>query len=142
MLETVERCTEAQWTATCAKEEWEVRVGASHIADAHRYVADMVRSVAEGQGFPSVTWEQVHAGNARMAEQNAATTKEQALQALRQNGEQAAAFVRSLTDEQLDRSSPVPLLQGQVMSAQQLVELLLIGHPEGHLQSMRQAAGV
>ena len=142
VMETVQHCSAAQWTATCAGEEWPVRVGASHIADAHRYVRDMVASVAEGRGFPAVSWDEIHAANARMAEQHAATTQEQALEALRANGAQAAAYVRSLSDEQLDRTTPVPLLGNQTLSTQQLIELILIGHPEGHLKSMRAAANL
>ena len=47
------------------------------------------------------------ARNAQQVVEYAAVSREETLQALRSNGEAAAAAVRDLTDEELERSAPM-----------------------------------
>ena len=51
-----------------------------------------------------------------------------------------AAYLRGLSDDQLDRTGELALADGASVSTQQLIEGgVLIDHVRGHLQSMRAA---
>jgi uncharacterized damage-inducible protein DinB len=137
MIRAVEGCSDEQWRAKCAGEGWSVGVVAHHVAGGHQGIAGLVNAVATGQPVPSITMEQIDQGNAQHAQQHANCTKQETLDMLRQNGEAAAGTVRGLSDEQLSRTAP--LLGGPPMSAGQMVERILIGHVQGHLDSIKQA---
>jgi len=59
---------------------------------------------------------------------------------LRRNGA-AANVVRGLSDEQLGRSAPMPLIGGAPVSARRMIENVLIGHLQEHAGSIRSALG-
>ena len=139
MIATVDRCSDAQWRVTTSGEQWSVAVVAHHVAEAHKYIAGLVHQIAAGQPLPPMTMDMIHQGNAEHAKQHADTTKAETLGLLRGNAAAAAAAVRGLSDEQLDRAAP--LLGGQPMSAQQVIENILIGHVKGHLGSIQTATG-
>jgi uncharacterized damage-inducible protein DinB len=142
VIETVEQCTEAQWQAICASEGWSVAATAHHIAWAHEPIIAWVVSVASGNGMPPITMDEIDALNREHAEIYARCDKAAVLELLRTNGAAAAAAVRTLSDEALDESTPIELLGGQVLSAEQLITLILIGHPGRHLASIRAAIGM
>jgi hypothetical protein len=48
-------------------------------------------------------------------------------------------MVRGLTDEQLQQTAVVRLAGGQTLSAEQVLELALVGHPKDHGQSIQTA---
>ncbi len=139
MVATVERCTDAEWRTKTAGEGWSVGVVAHHVAGSHAALAGLVERVATGQPLPGVTWEQINQGNAAHAKEHANCTKAETLALLRQNAGTAAATVRGLNDAQLDRAAP--LMGGPPMSAQQVIERILIGHVQDHLGSIRAAIG-
>ncbi len=87
-----------------------------------------------GDGHSSATH-----GGLRASEQYANCTKQETLALLRKNAATAAGTVRGLSDEQLDRSAPV--LGGPPMTAQQMVERVLIGHVQEHHGSIRATVG-
>ena len=89
--------------------------------------------------MPPLTQEMLDAGNAEHARQSAGCTKQETVDLLRRGGREAAAILRGLSDEQLDNGAELPLLGGRRMSAAEIVELALIGHPTGHLESIRAA---
>ena len=59
-----------------------------------------------------------------------------ALERLRTQATPAIAYVRVLSDKQLDRSGPLPF-GGAPMTAEAVIAHILIGHPRGHLASMQ-----
>jgi hypothetical protein len=51
-----------------------------------------------------------------------------------------STWVRGLSDEQLDRTAPLPLANGAVVSTQNLIEGgVLIEHATAHLASIKAA---
>jgi hypothetical protein len=61
--------------------------------------------------------------------------------ALRRNVATIAATIRTLTDEQLDRTAALPMIGGKTLGTQQLIETGMIGHIRGHVASMQTAVG-
>jgi uncharacterized damage-inducible protein DinB len=139
VIAVVEQCSDAQWHAICPDEGWSVAVTANHIGWAHGVILGWVQSIAAGQGMPAITMEQINEVNHQRTEQLAGCTKAETLELIRAGGVEAAAAVRGLTDEELDRSAPVGLLDGQVLTAEQMITFVLIGHAQRHLASIRSA---
>lgn len=138
VIRAVETCSDAQWGTKTHGEGWTVGVVAHHVAQGHPEVAGLAEMVATGKPLPPVTWEMIHQGNAAHANEHAHCTKAETLTLLRGNGAAAARMVRSLTDEQLARSAS---LMGNTMTAEQVIEGILIHHPQDHLKSIKAALG-
>jgi hypothetical protein len=78
--------------------------------------------------------------NAQHAREQATCTKAETLDLLRRNGRAAARVVRDLDDSQLDSSSTV--ISGMPpMTAQQVIERILIDHVHDHLSTIQTAIG-
>jgi hypothetical protein len=135
-IDAVDSMSEAQWQARCESEGWTAGVTAHHAAGAYGPVSGLVQSIATGQPLPPLTPEMIDQRNARHAEQSARCTREETVELLRSGGASGAAIVRSLSDEQLGRSAVV---FGTTITAEQAIQNILIGHPQGHLASIEQA---
>ena len=71
---------------------------------------------------------------------NGATSKADVLRELREGAASAAAYVRGLSDDQLDRTGELALAGGVTVNTQALIEGgVLIDHVRGHLASIRAA---
>jgi len=138
LINSIESMNDAQWKAICSGEQWSVGVTAHHVAGGHPVIGGMVQMVAAGQPLPPLTWEQLEQSNQQHAKESAHCTKEETLAMLRQNGQTAAETVRSLTDEQLARSGSII---GNAMTAEQIVENIMIAHVREHSASIKQATG-
>ncbi len=136
VIAAVERCSPSEWRSQCVNEGRSVGVMAHHIGGGHTAITQLMQAIANGQPLPPLTPEMLDQSNAQHAAQFANCTKDEALALLREGGAHAAGAVRGLSDEQLDRTATV---FGMPMSAQQFIENVLIGHPQGHLQSIRMA---
>ena len=136
---TIERCSDAQWKTKTTGEQWSIGVVAHHIAQSNEAVAGIVKLIATGQSVPPLTMEMIHQGNAEHARQFANVGKDETLALLRKTAAAAAGTVRGLSAEQLARTAPV--IGGAPMSAEQMVERVLIGHVVGHHDSIQAAVG-
>jgi uncharacterized damage-inducible protein DinB len=139
IIETVERCSDAQWRAKTSGEGWPVGVVAHHVAEGHKAIAGLVQLIATGQPLPGLTREKLDEMNAEHAKQHANCTKAETLQLLRTAAATAAATIRGLSDDQLERTASV--LGGPPMSAQQAIDRILIGHVHEHLANIKTAVG-
>ncbi len=138
-IEMVQGCSDEQWLTKCPGENRSVAVVASHVAGAYRAIVGWVQTIASAQQLPPLTIEIIDQLNAQHAERHPNPTKEEVVTALQRNGEAAAAMVRGLTDEQLDRKGAAPLFGSEPVSAQQLIEYNLIGHMRGHQRDIQAA---
>lgn len=137
---TLGKLSDADWKKVTAAEKWSVGVTAHHLAGAHEPITGIVKTVAAGQSIPNFTMDMLHEANAKHAREYAGCTKAETL-ALHQKGvATAAAAVRALSDAELDRSGTV-LTGAPAMTAQQVVEGILINHITEHLGSIRKTVG-
>jgi uncharacterized damage-inducible protein DinB len=131
----VEQLPDAQWRGGTANESWSVAVAAHHVGALLPETLELVQRVVSGQPLPQRTQADIDAANAERARAAADVTKAQVLDQLRANGAAAAAAVRQLSDDELDRTA---LFFGLYRwSAEAVVEGLMIGHARNHLKSMR-----
>ena len=140
LIGAVEQCSDAQWRAVCGDEQWTVAATAHHVGAQWPLELEYISAAAEGRTAPAHTWDDINARNARHATEFAACSKADAARLLRDGSASMAAYVRGLSDEQLDRTMSLPLADGASVSTQQLIEGgVLIEHAVAHLKSISAA---
>jgi hypothetical protein len=77
--------------------------------------------------------------NAGHAKEHDAVTKEAALDLLRRNSTAAAAAIRALGDEQLDRAAPISLNADAPLTCQFMLEDHAVRHSFHHLAAIKGA---
>ena len=139
-----EGLSEAEWRTRMSgsgKDRRSVGVIVHHVASVYPVEVDLARTIASGKAVTDVTWEAVADMNAKHARDQAEVTKAAALELLRRNSRQAAAAVRSFTDDELDRAAPFSLGFGAPVTAQFVVEDHALRHSWHHLARIRAALG-
>ena len=140
MTKAIGQLSDADWKKVTESEKWPVGVTAHHVAGGHEPISGIVKTVAGGQSIPNFTMDMLHESNAKHAREFAGCTKAETL-ALHEKGvAAAAAVVRGLSDADLERSGTV-LTGMPAMTAQQVVEGILISHIGEHLGSIRKTVG-
>ena len=133
---TIASVPDEKWRMSTPGDGRPVNVVAHHAAGAHRYIADMVQAMANGQK-PSMSMDQIHAGNAEHARQFAACTKADALEQHDQGSAYASAVLRGFNDEQFTIHGD--FLMSMPMTVEQAVQGVLIGHPREHAATIQAA---
>lgn len=140
LAKTIEQCPEDKWGALCGEEQWTVAATAHHVATQFPLEMEYLLAASTGTAMPPHSWDDINVRNARHAEEFTAIGKVDALKALRENSGPIAAWVRALTDEQLDRTAPLALANGATVSTEQLIlGGVLIDHAVAHTKSIRSA---
>jgi hypothetical protein len=140
LRDTIQKLTDAEWKKVTTAEKWPVGVTAHHVAAGHEGIADIVKTVAAGQSLPGFTMAMFDEMNAKHAREHANCTRAETLALHDKGAAAAAAQVRRLSDAELDRSGTV-LAGMPAMTAQQVVEGILINHINDHLGSIRATIG-
>jgi hypothetical protein len=129
---------ETDLSATCPAEGWTAAAVGAHIGGGHRGILEgLIMPIVAGREVPSAVGPSDE-GNARQAAENAALPRDQIVTLLRDHGAMATAYLHSLTDEDLDRTTILPFFGENPMTAQQVIEWVLIGHAADHANSLRQ----
>ena len=138
LVETIEKCSEQQWKANCGEEQWSVAATAHHVGAQFGLEMEYLTACADGRILPQYSWDDINRLNDDRAAANTACDKAAAIRQLREGSAPVAAWVRGLTDQQLDRTGALPLAGGAQVSTQQLIEGgVLIDHARAHLASIR-----
>jgi hypothetical protein len=140
LISAIEGCPDGLWTATTAAEGWSVAATSHHAADGFDTTSQFVMAVAKGLPVPALTRDMIDGGNAKHAQEFAACSKSETIELARTASAKAAATLRGLSDEELARTVAMPLLGEQPLTATQLAEYLVIGHPIGHVESVHATA--
>src|SRR5215212_2027196 len=98
--------TDVEWNTRVPRDGRKVGVIVHHVASVYPIEIQIAQPLASGQPLTGVTMDDVHAMNAGHARDNDGVSKEAALELLERNSAVAAAAIRALTDEQLDRAAP------------------------------------
>jgi hypothetical protein len=131
--------TDADWQTRIPKDGRKVGVVVHHVADIYPLEIQLTEALAAGNPIEGVTWEVVAKVNAEHAAKNDGTTKEAALELLRINSAAAAAAIRSLSDEQLDRAATVSLYADAPLTCQFFIEDHALRHSYHHLAKIKGA---
>lgn len=133
------RLTDAEWNTRVPKDGRKVGVVVHHVATMYPLEIQLAQTLAAGKPVAEVTWDAVHEINARHAKEYDAVPKEAALDLLRRNSASAAAAIRALSDEELDRAAPVSLNSDAPLTCQFMLEDHAVRHSYHHLERIRAA---
>jgi hypothetical protein len=110
----VQACSSEDWKKNCRWEEWPVGVTACHIGGGHFTMDNMIGMIVNGEEFPQLTMDQINEMSKKRAQKLSGCTREEALELLEKNGTQLAAFVKALSDDDLDRKAHMAAFGGEV----------------------------
>lgn len=134
--------TDAQWQIRVPHDGRTVGVTVHHVAHMYPLEVQLARQLASGEPIVGVSWDDVHAINARHAAEHANTTRQAALDLLQANSAAAAAALRALTDEQLNQAAAISLYGDAPLTCQFFIEDHAMRHSFHHLARMRRAVGL
>ena len=130
--------TEEQWRTPLPHDGRKVGVIVHHVAIVYPLEIEFARSVAAGTPA-DINGDAINQMNAGHAKQYDAITKNDVLELLATNSAAAAAAIRSLTDEELDRSAPVVLYGNARLTCQFVLEDHAVRHSLHHLARIKAA---
>lgn len=84
--------------------------------------------------------DQINANSDKDAREHADCTKAEALEHLRKNGAELAAFIAGLSDDELDRKGSMPAFGGEA-TLNQIVDFVIFKSAQEHFDSMKTAVG-
>ena len=131
--------TDAQWQTRVPKDGRKVGVTVHHVASMYPIEIQLAQALAAGNPIAGVTWDVVAGINATHAGEFDAVTKDAALELLRVNSMAAAAAIRALSDEELDRAATVSLNSDAPLTCQFFLEDHAVRHSYHHLARLRAA---
>jgi alpha-ketoglutarate-dependent taurine dioxygenase len=133
----LEKLTDADWMKTTAAEKWTVAVTAHHIASSYGPATRIIETIAAGRTLPHFTRAMLDEMNAQHAKEFAGCTRAETIALHKKEAAAAAAAVRRLSDSELARAGTVFAGMPPV-SAEELVERILLAHIDAHFGSIRK----
>lgn len=131
--------TPEQWRTPMPHDGRTIGVIVNHVASIYPLEIELAQGIASGKPLAGVTWDAVATVNAGHAKDNQNATKEATLALLKQNSEAAAAAIRALSDEDLDRAVPQSLYGDAELTCQFFLEDHAVRHAIHHLAKIRAA---
>lgn len=130
--------TDAQWQTPVLHDGRTIGVVVHHVASVYPIEIHLAQLLAAGKPVTGVTMNDVHTMNAAHAKEHASVTKIAALELLQANSLTAAAAIRRLTDEELDRAAEASLYSGAPITCQFMLEDHAVRHSYHHLARVQQ----
>jgi len=130
--------TEAEWQ-TPTKDGRKIGVVVHHVGNMYPLEIQLALTLAKGEAIKGVTWDDVHAVNARHAKDFERVTKEEAVHFVEIQSAAAAEAIRQLTDDQLDLAAPVSLNADAPLTTQFFLEAHAVRHSYYHTMRIREA---
>jgi DinB superfamily len=132
LAELASSLTDGEWRIRIPGDGRRIGVVVHHVATMYPLEIQLAQVLATGQPVTGVTWDDVHALNARHAGENDGVTKESALDLLQMNSMAAAAAIRALSDEELDRAATLSLNADAPLTCQFMLEDHAVRHSYHH----------
>jgi hypothetical protein len=134
-----ESLTDAQWRTRVPSDGRTVGVVVHHVASVYPIEIQLAQTLASGAPVQGVTMDDVHRMNAAHAKEHEHIGKPAAVALLRRASAEAAAAIRALSDEQLDRAAPASLYADAPITCQFMLEDHAVRHSYHHLARLRAA---
>jgi hypothetical protein len=131
--------TDEEWQLPIPHDGRKVGVVVHHVASMYPIEMEIALKASRGEPIVGVTWDIVHAINARHATEFEDVTKAEAIDLLRRNSHNAATAIRALADEDLDKAVPLSLNDDAPLTCQFVLEDHAVRHSYHHLAVIRSA---
>jgi hypothetical protein len=129
--------SEQEWRTRVPKDGRTIGVVVHHVASVYPIEIQLAQALAAGQAIEGVTMDDIHAMNAKHAQENADVSPNAAIELLERNSANAAAAIRALSDEELDRAATASLYGGAPITCQFMLEDHAVRHSYHHLAKVR-----
>jgi hypothetical protein len=139
LIAAVSGLAAAEWQTRIPGDGRKIGIVVHHVATMYPLEIQLAQMLAAGTPVTGVTWDLVHQMNAAHAAEHDAVTPEAALDLLRRNSAAAAAAIRALSDEELDRAAAISLNADAPLTCQFMLEDHAVRHSYHHLARIRQA---
>ncbi|HEX7023870.1 MAG TPA: DinB family protein [Gemmatimonadales bacterium] len=136
-----EGLSDAEWRRPVLPDGRTVGVLVHHVASMYPLEVRLAHTLALGKPIAGVTANAVAQINAEHAREHAAATRAETVALLRKNSQAAAAAVRGMSDDDLDRAAPVSLNADAPLTTQFFIEDHALRHSHHHLAKIRAALG-
>jgi len=133
------RLSDEEWQTRVPHDGRKVGVTVHHVASMYPIEMQLAGLLAAGEPIEGVTLEVVAEINARHASEFDGVTREQALDLLSKNSAAAAAGIRALSDQELDRAATVSYNSDAPLTCQFWLEDHPVRHSYHHLARMKAA---
>jgi uncharacterized damage-inducible protein DinB len=130
-------CTDVEWSLVVPGEQWSVGVVVHHIAEGHEHGLQWLSRMAQGQAVED-TAEGIDQDNAAHATRAAKADRDETVALLQANAAPLERALRSLRDEELDRTAPFGPAGGQELPTVALAAVAA-RHTREHLAHARAA---
>ncbi|HZM91903.1 MAG TPA: DinB family protein [Vicinamibacterales bacterium] len=133
--------SDAEWQTRLQKDGRKIGVVVHHVASVYPVEMELARAVASGHPVTGLTPADIDQMNARHAVEHDNATREATLNLLRRNSADAAAAIRTLSDDELDRAVLVSLYSYAPLTCQFVLEDHAVRHSYHHLARIRATLG-
>lgn len=131
--------TEAEWQTRLPRDGRKIGVVVHHVASVYPIEIQLAQTVGAGKPVTGVVPKDIDDMNAGHAKEHDGAAKEATLELLRRNSTAAAAAIRALSDEELDRAATVSLYSDAPLTCQFVLEDHAVRHSYHHLAKIRAA---
>ncbi len=134
-----EKLSEEDWNKPVLGDGRSIGVVVHHVASVYPIEVELAQVLAAGNPIKEVYKAGIDHMNAEHAKENAHIDKQQALELLRINSENAAQAIRDFTDEQLDNAATISLYEDAPLTAQFFIEDHALRHSYHHLGRIKKS---
>ena len=139
LAELASGLSESEWQTRTPHDGRKVGVMVHHVGNMYPIEMQIAQKIAAGEAVVGVTMADVDAINADHARKQEGVTKAEALEFLRTNSEAAAAAIRRLSDEELDRAVTNSFYEDAPLTTRFWLEDHPVRHSYHHLAVIRRA---
>lgn len=136
-----EGLSEEEWQTPVIGDGRPVGVVVHHVASVYPIEVELAQVLAKGEPITEVSWGVINQMNANHAQENKNVGKDEALELLKQNSNNAANLIREFSDEDLDSAATVSLNANAPLTAQFFIEDHALRHSFHHLAKIRATIG-
>lgn len=129
--------SDSEWNKAVSGDGRSIGLVIHHVASVYPIEVELAQVLAGGNAITEVTKEAVDKMNADHAHANQVIDRQQTLDLLKTNSENAANAIRKFTDEELDNSAPVSLYYDAPLTAQFFLEDHALRHSFHHLGKIK-----
>lgn len=134
-----EGLSETEWNKPVVGDGRTIGVVVHHVASVYPIEVELAQVLGKGNSITEVTKEAIDTMNAQHATDNKMVDKQQTLELLITNSENAAKAIRQFTEDELDNSAPVSLYYDAPLTAQFFIEDHALRHSYHHLGKIKSS---
>lgn len=137
--EFAETLSDSEWKQPVSGDGRAIGIVIHHVASVYPIEVELAQLLGKGTAITEVTKQAIDTMNAEHAVANKFPDKQETLELLSTNSQNAARAIRAFTDQQLDSAAPVSLYYDAPLTAQFFIEDHALRHSYHHLGKIKSS---